>query len=51
MPINLGMRVNTIKDELYPYISDNTFYFSSNGQLGFGGFDIFSATIDQYSIM
>lgn len=48
MPINLGMSVNTIKDELYPYISDNTFYFSSNGKLGFGGFDIFAATIDRY---
>jgi len=48
MPINLGMSVNTIKDELYPYICDNTFYFSSNGKLGFGGFDIFSATIDRY---
>ena len=48
MPINLGMNVNTIKDELYPYISDNTFYFSSNGHLGLGGFDIFKAGIDQY---
>ncbi|MBH83809.1 MAG: hypothetical protein CMP70_03955 [Flavobacteriales bacterium] len=48
MPINLGMSVNTIKDELYPYISDNTFYFSSNGHLGLGGFDIFKAGIDQY---
>ena len=48
MPINLGININTIKDELYPYICDNTFYFSSNGQLGFGGFDIFVATIDRY---
>ena len=48
MPINLGISVNTIKDELYPYISDNKFYFSSNGKLGYGGFDIFSATIDRY---
>ena len=48
MPINLGISVNTIKDELYPYISDNKFYFSSNGKLGHGGFDIFSANIDKY---
>ena len=25
-----------------------TFYFSSNGHLGLGGFDIFKAGIDQY---
>lgn len=42
---NLGTRVNTSADEITPWFdaSDTTFYFSSNGQTGFGGFDIFKS--------
>tara|TARA_B100000795_G_C22805273_1_gene444418 strand:- start:3465 stop:5666 length:2202 start_codon:yes stop_codon:yes gene_type:complete len=39
---NLGSEVNTAGDELYPFVHDDgTFYFSSNGHVGIGGFDIF----------
>ncbi len=40
---NLGAAINTPKDEAGPFISpDGRFlYFSSNGHLGMGGFDIF----------
>ena len=43
-PINLGPKVNTSGDELFPYISkDNDLYFSSDGHAGFGGLDLFKA--------
>ena len=40
---NLGPSINTIKDEMSPFIHpDNlTFYFSSNGHIGMGDYDIF----------
>jgi peptidoglycan-associated lipoprotein len=39
---NLGTDVNTPGDELYPFVhADGTLYFSSNGHVGIGGFDIF----------
>ncbi len=41
-PINLGDHINTEGQEMFPYISDsNTLYFSSNGNLGLGGMDVF----------
>ena len=41
-PQNLGQKVNTEGQEMFPYISNNnTLYFSSNGQLGLGGMDVF----------
>lgn len=43
VPQNLGPNINTKGDEKTPFIhSDSeTLYFSSNGQFGFGGYDIF----------
>ena len=41
-PVNLGESVNTAGNELFPfYGQDNLLYFSSNGQKGAGGLDIF----------
>ena len=41
-PKNLGPEINTPKDETHPYFTaEKELYFSSNGHLGFGGFDIF----------
>lgn len=44
-PRNLGSQVNTLNDEVSPFIHPNniTLYFASNGLTGFGGFDIFYA--------
>ncbi|MEH1009585.1 cell envelope biogenesis protein OmpA, partial [Winogradskyella sp. ECml5-4] len=37
-PENLGQKINTEGQEMFPYISsNNTLYFSSNGHLGLGG--------------
>lgn len=48
MPINLGPKINTSGDEKSPFIhtDDKTLYFSSNGQLTLGGFDIYYARKD-----
>ena len=44
-PTNLGPSINTSGDEMFPFVSnDGTLYFSSNGHLGLGGLDVFSAT-------
>ena len=46
-PQPIGPGINTTADEMYPYVhEDGTLYFSSNGQPGYGGLDIFKATRD-----
>ncbi len=44
-PINLGANINSELDEMYPYINEDTLYFSSKGKKGFGGADIFKSYI------
>lgn len=44
-PVNLGPTINTLGDEITPFF-DNTngmLFFSSNGQISIGGFDIFKS--------
>lgn len=42
--VNLGADINTPDDEMFPFVRENgMLYFSSNGHLGMGGMDIFSA--------
>lgn len=42
-PQNMGPEINTEGDESSPFIhfDDKTFYFTSNGHVGMGGFDLF----------
>ncbi len=41
-PTNLGPRINTEGNEIFPYYHiSNKLYFSSDGQLGLGGLDVF----------
>ncbi|RME97027.1 MAG: hypothetical protein D6772_10995, partial [Bacteroidetes bacterium] len=41
-PVNLGPKVNTEGDELFPFFhASGELYFASDGQLGLGGQDIF----------
>lgn len=44
-PKNAGSRINTVGTEFTPYydISLHTLYFSSDGMVGIGGLDVFSA--------
>ena len=42
-PVNLGDEINTDEDEITPFYNGEKLYFSSNGHIGMGGFDIFSS--------
>lgn len=41
LPINLGPYINTAGDEITPCIFQNSLIFASNGQIGFGGYDLY----------
>jgi len=44
-PINLGYKINTPGNEMFPFIhQDGTLYFASDGFGGFGGLDVLSTT-------
>ncbi len=44
-PLNLGPSINTLGNELFPFLHhDGTLYFASNGHAGMGGLDIFTAS-------
>ncbi|MDG1058984.1 MAG: OmpA family protein [Flavobacteriaceae bacterium] len=46
-PINLGPNVNTEFRESFPFVDkSNHLYFSSDGKLGLGGFDIFTTKLN-----
>lgn len=40
-PFNLGNKINTAGDEVFPYMYNSNLYFSSNGYKTKGGLDIF----------
>ncbi|WP_204344665.1 OmpA family protein [Psychroserpens algicola] len=45
-PENLGQKVNTQGQEMFPFISsNNTLYFSSTGHLGLGNLDVFYSKV------
>lgn len=48
-PKNLGANINTAKDEMYPFVlNDTVLYFSSNGHgSGLGGFDLYSVNLNR----
>lgn len=46
LPENLGERINTPGDEMFPFVrDDSTLYFSSDGLGGYGALDIYRADI------
>ncbi len=46
-PKNLGNKINTPENEMFPFITkDNTLYFASKGHAGLGGLDLFSIDLD-----
>lgn len=48
VPVNLGPKVNTSQNELYPFFmeEEGILYFTSDGHIGMGGFDIYRAELD-----
>ena len=45
-PVNLGSLINTMGDEQYPTVYNDTLYYSSNHLPGLGGLDIFKTYLD-----
>jgi len=47
-PVNLGEQINTSEDESFPYIHKKAIlYFSSNGQPGLGGIDLYKTIVSE----
>ncbi|RDI49513.1 OmpA family protein [Flavobacterium glaciei] len=47
-PENLGTKINTVGDENFPFVTDDSIlYFSSNGLTGFGSLDVFSVDLNK----
>ncbi|MGD2034187.1 MAG: OmpA family protein [Bacteroidales bacterium] len=47
-PKNLGPEINSGKDELYPFVlNDTLLYFSSAGHNGLGGLDLYSVNLNR----
>ena len=44
---NLGPEINTEKKEMFPFVTGNKLYFSSNGHVGLGGLDVFEVAYDE----
>lgn len=45
-PVNLGEKINSFANEMFPSISMNQLYFSSDLFMGIGGLDVYSSKIN-----
>jgi outer membrane protein OmpA-like peptidoglycan-associated protein len=45
-PRNLGEGINSSGKEMFPYITENMLYFSSNRAMGLGGLDVYKVEYD-----
>jgi outer membrane protein OmpA-like peptidoglycan-associated protein/tetratricopeptide (TPR) repeat protein len=46
-PVNLGAQINTEGDEISPGLFNDMLIFSSNGHVGFGGYDVYGITYEK----
>ncbi len=47
-PKNLGPKINSPKDEMYPFVlNDTLLFFSSEGHKGLGGLDLYSVSLNR----
>ncbi|OEK03673.1 hypothetical protein BFP97_20070 [Roseivirga sp. 4D4] len=44
-PVNLGPKINTSGDEVFPFVKDSVLFFSSDGHYGVGGLDIYQVVL------
>lgn len=50
-PVNLGSQINTEGDEISPAIFEEALIFSSNGHVGFGGYDIYGISFNDGKVV
>lgn len=49
-PVNIGSKINSPQNDINPYLFEGWLYFSSNGHLSKGGYDIFKyKSVNEYS--
>jgi outer membrane protein OmpA-like peptidoglycan-associated protein/tetratricopeptide (TPR) repeat protein len=41
IPKNLGPKINTSEDDVFPTFNDGILYYSTKGKIGYGGLDVF----------
>ncbi len=46
-PVNMGKKINTEGNELFPYIYKDILYFASTGHPGLGGLDVFEMALKE----
>lgn len=46
-PVNLGAQINTEGDEISPGLFNDMLIFSSNGHVGFGGYDVYGISYEE----
>jgi outer membrane protein OmpA-like peptidoglycan-associated protein len=46
-PINMGKSINSEENEMYPFVHNEVFYYSSKGLNGYGGYDIYAAKLNK----
>ena len=46
-PVNLGKKINTEGNELFPHLDKDVLYFASTGHPGLGGLDIFEVVLKE----
>ncbi|MDR7370491.1 OmpA family protein [Flavobacterium aquidurense] len=44
-PVNLGPKINTIGNDLFPFFSNGKLYFSSDGHYGWGDLDVYESKL------
>ncbi|MDG1333385.1 MAG: OmpA family protein [Crocinitomicaceae bacterium] len=49
-PKNLGNKVNTDRNEMFPFVQDDVLYFASDGHFGLGGLDVFEVSTAENSV-
>lgn len=50
-PENMGAPINTAGREMFPFVTEEKFYFSSDGHLGLGALDVFELLIHEDGTM
>jgi len=50
-PVNLGPQINSAADEMTPFTLGDSLFFSSKGNMGFGGSDIFIAVLAEQEVV
>jgi outer membrane protein OmpA-like peptidoglycan-associated protein len=46
-PENLGPKINTSQQEMFPFVLKDKLFFASNGHFGLGGLDLFETNLSQ----